>query len=172
MKSIVMSWSPDPAKLSSFSRIARHSFPSTPSSWAINQDTLRRWERSAREQTFMCSQVAGLSRCLTKVQDSMMAQLITLRFDKGKGKASGRSQHAIDELEYLGTFNGSITKAMARTMQDLSEGIFINMTHYICSVCSLTNYWRRQRKRPHKRRKDILVVPHKKTWPLSPLCFL
>ena len=90
-KTTVCSWSPDPAKLNSiFSRVARHSLPSAPASRCINQDTLRHWERSAREQTFMCNQAAGLLRCLTKVQDSMAAQLKTQHLDKGKGKASER----------------------------------------------------------------------------------
>ena len=101
-KSKVCYWSPYPAKLnSSFSKVARHSLPSAPSSQYINQDTLRLWEQSARQQTFMCNQAAGLSRCLTKVQDSMVAQLKTLHLDKGKCKTSGRSQQAVDELEYL-----------------------------------------------------------------------
>ena len=43
--------------------------------------------------------------------------------------SSGRSQHAVDELDCLVTFNRSITQAMACTMQDLSEGIFINMAN-------------------------------------------
>ena len=96
---------------------------------SINQDTVRCWERSAGEQTFMCYQAAGLNRCLTKVQDSMVAQLKTLHLDNGKGKASGPSQQAVDELEYLVTFNRSITQAMARMMQNLSEGVFVNMAN-------------------------------------------
>ena len=56
-------------------------------------------------------------------------QLKTLHTEKGKGKTSGRSQHAVDELEYLVIFNRSNTQAMAWTMQDLSEGIFINMAN-------------------------------------------
>ena len=36
-------------------------------------------------------------------------------------------KQAVSELEYLTTFNRSIFQAMARTMQDLSEGVFINM---------------------------------------------
>ena len=77
----------------------------------------------------MCNQAAGLSRCLTKVQGAMVAQLKTLHSDKGKGKASGRSQHTVVELEYLVMVNRSITQAMARTIQDLSEGITINMAN-------------------------------------------
>ena len=72
----VSSWSPEPAKLNSaFSRVARRSLPTAPPSRAFNQDMLRRWERAAREQTVMCNQAVGLSRCLTRVQDSMSSQL-------------------------------------------------------------------------------------------------
>ena len=72
----------------------------------------------------MCNQAAGLSKCLTRVQDTMSTQLKSLHMDKGKGKSSERMQQAVDELEYLVTFNQSISQAMARTMQDLSEGVF------------------------------------------------
>ena len=77
----------------------------------------------------MCSQAAGLSRCLTKVQDFMVTHLKILRVDKAKGKAAERTQRAVEELEYLVTFNRSISQAMQRTMQDLSEGVFTSMAN-------------------------------------------
>ena len=128
--STVRTWSPDPAKLNhSFSRVARRNIPSAPPSRAFSQDLLRRWERTACEQTVMCNQDAGLSRCLTRVQDSMNTQLKTLRLDS-KGKSSKRARQAVSELEYLTTFNRSVSQAMARTMQDLSEAVFINMANF------------------------------------------
>ena len=78
----------------------------------------------------MCNQAVGLSRCLTRVQDAMSTQLKNLHQDKGEGKSSERTQQALDELEYLVTFNRSISQAMARTMQDLSEGICISMANF------------------------------------------
>ena len=90
---------------------------------------LRRWERTAREQTLMCNQAAGLSRCLTRVQDAMSTQLKSLLFDT-KGKSSEKLRKAVDELDYLVTFNRSISQAIARTMQDLSEGVFISMSNF------------------------------------------
>ena len=65
---------------------------------------LRRWERASREQTVMCNQASGLSRCLTRVQDAMSSQLKTLHLDK-KGKSCERTKQAVDELDYLVTFN-------------------------------------------------------------------
>ena len=124
----VCDWSPEPTKLNStFTRVARRSLPSAPASHTFSQDTLRRWERALQEQSVMCNQAAGLSRCLTKIQDSMVTQLKSLRVDTGKGKAAERTQQAVEELEYLVTFNRSISQAMQRTMQDLSEGVFISM---------------------------------------------
>ena len=77
----------------------------------------------------MCNQAAGLSRCLTKVQDSMVTQLKSLWEDSTKGKTAERTQQAVEELEYLVTFNRSISQAMQLTMQDLSEGLFISMAN-------------------------------------------
>ena len=59
----------------------------------------------------------------------MTTQLKLLQNEKGKGKSTGKIHQAIEELDFLITFNKSITQAMARTMQDLSEGIFINVAN-------------------------------------------
>ena len=54
----------------------------------------------AREQTVMCNQAAGLSRCLIKVQDAMSSQLKCLHLDSTKGKSSERMNQAVDELDF------------------------------------------------------------------------
>ena len=129
--STACAWSQEPAKLNStFSRVARRSLPVAPPSRTFSQEMLRRWERASHEQTVICNQAAGLSSCLTKVQDAMSSQLKTLHTDKSKGKSSERMQQAVDELEYLVIFNRSISQAMARIMQDLSEGVFISMANF------------------------------------------
>ena len=90
-RSTVCSWSPEAAKLNSaFSRVARCNLPTAPPSQALSQDILRRWERAAREQSVLCNQAAGLSRCLTWVQRAMSTQLKNLHVDKGKGKSYER----------------------------------------------------------------------------------
>ena len=50
-------------------------------------------------------------------------------FSKAKGKTANKTQEAVEELDYLITFNRSITQAIARTIQDLSEGVWINMAN-------------------------------------------
>ena len=59
----------------------------------------------------------------------MATQLKTLYLDS-KGKSSEKMKQAVNELEYMTTFNRSISQAMARMMQDLSEGVFINMANF------------------------------------------
>ena len=141
----VCDWSPELAKLNStFSGVARCSLPSAPASRTFSQDTLRWWERAFREQSVMCNQAACLSRCLTKVQDSMVTQLKSLGVDKTKGKTAERTQQAVDELEYLVTFKQSISQAMQRTMQDLSEGVFISMAN-LTQLFRVYTWWSKAR---------------------------
>ena len=59
----------------------------------------------------------------------MATELKTLCLDS-KGKSSEKMKQAVSELEYLTTFNRSVSQAMARTMQDLSEGVFINIANF------------------------------------------
>ena len=59
----------------------------------------------------------------------MTAQLKVIRDDKAKGKSSVKAQEATEELNYLMNFNQSITFVIAKTMQDLSDFVFINMVN-------------------------------------------
>ena len=112
-----------------FPRIAGRSLPSAPASRPVSHDTLRKWERAARDQTYMCNQAAAFSCCLTKVQENMSTQLMIIQGVTAKGKSSRKLQQATDKLDFLVTFNRSITQAMARTMQDISDGVFINVAN-------------------------------------------
>ena len=124
----VSSWSTESSKLNNcYSRIARQfGLTSTlPASRRISQEVLRRWEKSAREATVICDQAESFNRCLFRVQD-MQSQLKTLCCES-KGKGSSKASGALDELQYLMDFNSSITQAAAKTMEHLSEFVFISM---------------------------------------------
>ena len=126
----VYTWPNEPAGLNStVPRIANGSLLSAPASRPISQDTLRKWERAAHDQSYMCNQAAAFSRCLTKVQDNMASQLKLIQGVTSKGKSASKITQAAEELDILVTFNRSITQAMARTMQDLSEGVFVNVAN-------------------------------------------
>ena len=125
----VTSWNTGHSKLnSSFGRIARKAaLASTPpASRRISQDSLRRWERTAREASVVCNQAASFNRCLFKVQADMQSQIKTIR-SEGKGKGSSKVSEATDELQFLMDFNANISHATAKAMEHLTEFVFFTM---------------------------------------------
>ena len=92
----VTTWPNDAAKLNStFARIAKPSVTSVqPPSPPIAQDTLRKWEKAAKETSYICNQSTGFNRCFTKIQDSVQEQLKVLQSELGKGKSSSKAQTA------------------------------------------------------------------------------
>ena len=125
----VTSWHTGPAKLNnSFGRISRKATlaATPPASRRISQDTLRHWERMAREASVVCNQTASFNRCLFKVQGAMQAQLKVIRLEN-KGKVSKKLSEAAEELQFLMEFNSSITQATAKAMEHLTDFVFITM---------------------------------------------
>ena len=67
----VFSWHNTEAKVNSqFPRITRASaYPSTgPPSRPISQESMCRWERAAREDSYIINHAAGFNRCSTELQ--------------------------------------------------------------------------------------------------------
>ena len=127
----LMSWSTDSSKLNSgYLRIARQAGIATspPQSRTISQDTLRKWEKSARESSVICNQAAGFNRCLMKVQQDMQSQLKVIRLEH-KGKSSSKLATATEELHFLIDFNSSLCQAMAKSMERLTDSVFVNMAN-------------------------------------------
>ena len=128
----VSSWCTDASKVnSSYGRIAKAAgIASTPpASRQISQDNLRRWEKSARKASVICNQAAGFNRCLYKVQDSMESQLKVIRSEFIKGKWSNKVSQTADELQFLMDFNSSITQSMAKTLEHLTDFVFITVAN-------------------------------------------
>ena len=127
----VTSWPNDAAKLnSSFARIAKSTIASSqPTSRPLSQETLRKWEKAAKETSYICNQSAGFNRCITKVQDAVQEQLKTLQTELGKGKSSAKAQGALDELHFLTAFNQNISFAVGKSLQHLSDFTFVQMAN-------------------------------------------
>ena len=110
-----------------------------PASRCISQDTLRRWEQTAREATVICNHSASFNRYLFKVQQEMQSQLKTVR-SEGKGKGSSKSSEALDELQHLVSFNASITQAAARAMEHLTDFVFVAMGNLVATLACREAY--------------------------------
>ena len=76
------------------------------------------------DQSYMYNQAVGLSCCHTKVQDSMVTHLKVIQSDRSKGQSASKVHKAAEELDYLNTFNRSITQAMVQSIHD-SESVII-----------------------------------------------
>ena len=92
----------------------------------ISQDTLRRWEQTAREATVICNQAASFNCCMFKVQQDMSSQLKNVCLES-KGKGFTKSSEAIEELQHLMEFNSSIMQSAAKAMEHLTDFIFVTM---------------------------------------------
>ena len=128
----VNSWPNDAAKINiAFSRIAKPNIAnSQPSARPISQDTIRKWEKAAKESSYICNQSAGFNRCITKIQDSIQEQLRVLQAELGKGKSSAKAESALDELHYLTSFNQNVSFAMGKSLQHLSDFTFTQMANF------------------------------------------
>ena len=129
--STAKTWNTGSSRINStYLRIARQAgiASNPPLSRPISQESLRKWERSARESSTICNQAAGFNRCLLKVQQNMHSQLRTIRADS-KGKAASKVSAATDELQFLLDFNSSICQAMAKAMEHLTDYVFVNMAN-------------------------------------------
>ena len=90
---------------------------------------LRKWEKAAKETSYICNQSAGFNRCITKIQDSVQEQLKILQTELGKGNSSNKAQTALDELHYLTSFNQNVSFAVGKSLQHLSDFTFIQMAN-------------------------------------------
>ena len=55
-RSKVHTWTNEPARMNStFPRIANRSLPSAPASRPVSKENLRKWERAAHDQSYMCN---------------------------------------------------------------------------------------------------------------------
>ena len=61
--------------------------------------------------------------------ENMQCQLKAIRTDLSKGKSSAKVSTTVDELQYLMDFNTSISQAMAKTMEHLSDFVFVTVAN-------------------------------------------
>ena len=96
----VTTWPNDTAKLNSaFARIAKPSAPSSQSPYRpIDQDSLRKWEKVAKETTYICNQSASFNRCIPKIQDSVQEQLKIL---ESLERANPLQRHSLPWMSYI-----------------------------------------------------------------------
>ena len=130
----VFSWRNTEAKVNSqFPRLTRASaYPSTgPPSRPISQESLRRWERAAREDSYIINHAAGFSRCSTELQDKMSQNVAVLSACLLKGKAQKEISDALNDLRDLLAFHQRVSIALGTSLQHLADSLFVHMSNMI-----------------------------------------
>ena len=59
----------------------------------------------------------------------MHSQLKVIKSKLSKGKSSNKVSHAADELQFLMDFNSSITQSMAKTLEHLTDFVFVTVAN-------------------------------------------
>ena len=130
----VFSWHNTEAKVNSqFPRITRASaYPSTgPPCRPISQESLRRWERAAREDSYIVNHAAGFNRCSTELQDRMSQNIALLGSRINKGKTPKDVTGALNDLCDLMAFHQHVSVAMGTSLQHLSDSLFVHLSNLI-----------------------------------------
>ena len=123
----VFSWRNTEAKANSqFPRLTKASaYPSTgPPSRPISQESLRRWERAAREDSYIINHAAGFSRCSTELQEKM-SQNVVLSVRLSKAKAQKEISDALNDLRDLLAFHQRVSIALGTSLQHLADKLFV-----------------------------------------------
>ena len=100
------------------------------SSWHTGSSRLNStYLRIARQwSTVICNHAAGFNSCLLKIQENMNNQLKAVKVES-KGKTAAKVSSAVDELQFLLDFNSSVCQAMAKSMEHLTEFLFVTMAN-------------------------------------------
>ena len=130
----IFSWSDSEARLNAqFSRVAKVStYPqSGPASRPVPQDILHRWEKCAREGTYVTYHAAGLNHCTIEIQDKMNAHINLLNENIVKGRAPKEVVEAIKDLKDLSSFHSSVSVALGTALQYLADSLFVQLANFI-----------------------------------------
>ena len=130
----LFSWHDSEAKVNSQSpRIIKASaYPSIgPPSRPISQEHLRRWEKCARENSYIVNHAAGFNRCTSELQECMTAHINLLSTRINKGKAPKEVSAAVSELKDLNAFHQNVSVATGTSLQHLADSLFVHLTNLI-----------------------------------------
>ena len=117
---------------SSVSTIQRLNYPATgPPSRPISQEYLRRWEKCARENSYIINNAAGFNRCTSELQEKMSANVAMLCSRINKGKAPKEVTGALNDLKDLMAFHQSVSVAMGTALQHLADSVFVHLANLI-----------------------------------------
>ena len=102
-----------------------------PPSRPISQEYLRRWEKCARENSYIVNHAAGFICCTSELQERMTGHVNMLHARINKGKAPKEVSAALSDLKDLTAFHQNVSVAMGTALQHLADSLFVQMSNLI-----------------------------------------
>ena len=130
----LFSWTGNEAKVNSqFPCIIKASSysPSGPPSRPISQEYLRRWERCAKEGTYVVNSAAGFNRCASELQERISSTVVFFGSRISKGKSPKEVTEAIRDIKDLLAFHHNVSLSMGTALQHLADSLFVNLSNLI-----------------------------------------
>ena len=130
--SSVFSWRNTEAKVNpQFPRITKASaYPATgPPSRPISQESLLRWERAAREDSYIINHAAGFNRCSAELQDRMTQNINLLCTRLSKDKVSKDVSSTLNDLRDFMAFHQRVSVAMGTSLQHIADSLFVHLAN-------------------------------------------
>ena len=126
----LFSWTGNEAKVNSqFPRIIKASSysPSGPPSRPISQEYLRRWERCAKEGTYVVNSAAGFNRCASELKERISSTVGFVGSRISKGKSPKEVTEAFRDIKDLLAFHHNVSLSMGTALQHLADSLFVNL---------------------------------------------
>ena len=129
----LFSWNNGEAKVNSqFPKIVKASYPpSGPPSRPISQEYLRRWERCAREGSYVVNSAAGFNCCASELQERIASNVSFLCGKLNKGKAPKDVSESLRDIKDLLAFHQNVSMAMGTALQHLADSLFVHLANLI-----------------------------------------
>ena len=125
-------WSQEAQRLNStYHRLCRPGSSASPGSLSVSQDNLRRWERQHRDQTVIINQTAGIVRGQSVMKDKTDSLIKTLTSELDRYALPDKIADTLSDLTTALEFNYQLTSAISGGLQDLSDGIFVNLANTV-----------------------------------------
>ena len=114
---------------SMYTRIAKPTgTASTPACHPLAQETARKFKKALKESSYVCNQVAGYNRYLTKFQGYIQDKIKVLEKELSKGKCSQQTFKALENLRDMSAFK-QVSFVVGKAMQHLSDTIFVQIAN-------------------------------------------
>ena len=92
---------------------------------------MHRWEKCAREGSYLVNSAAGFNRCSSELQERISTSVTFLQSKINKGKAPKEVTETLKDIKDYVTFHQSVSVAIGTALQHLAGSLFVHLPNLI-----------------------------------------